>query len=214
MVTLFTQTIPQHYMIPLLTFFYNNVFANYSVSIILVTVLIKMVFYPLTVKQFKAMKKTQALQPKVKELQEKYKKDPKKMQQEMMKLWKENDANPFGGCLPALVQLPVFFAIFYTVRSKAFLSILAQDGIHQQFFWLTNLAHPDPFYIFPVLIGLTMYWSQKMMPMDPKQAIVFMVMPFVMAFMSIKMPGGVLLYWFFTMFISNIQQRIIYKKAA
>ena len=116
------------------------------------------------------MKITQKLQPKIKELQKKHGKNPQKLQQEMMKLWKENNANPLGGCLPALVQLPIFLAVFYTVKSDAFSALLMQPGVNISFLWLKDLTQPDHFYILPILIGFAMYWSQKMMTIDPKQA--------------------------------------------
>ena len=105
-------------MIPFLEACYGF-YPNYGVSILILTLVIKVIFFPLSKKQFEKMKITQKLQPKVKALQAKYKGDPKKIQQEMMKLWKENNANPLGGCLPALVQLPFFLAIFYTIKIDA-----------------------------------------------------------------------------------------------
>ena len=100
------------FMIPFLNFSYENIFPNYGIAIILLTVLIKIVFYPLTKKQFEAMKANQKIQPMMKKIQEKYKGQPEKLHKEMTKLWKENNANPLSGCLPALVQLPVFIAVF------------------------------------------------------------------------------------------------------
>lgn len=195
--------------LPFLTFSYNHIYPNYGVSIILLTFIIKLLFYPLSVKQFRSMKITQKMQPKLKAIQEKYKGQPEKLQKEMMALWKESGANPLSGCLPSLVQLPVFLAIFSTVRSSAFTDLIHQPGVHSGFlsFWLQDLSLSDPTFILPTLIGLLMFWSQKMMTVDPKQAQIFMFMPFIMFFFSIKMPAGVLLYWATSMLLSNIQQQ-------
>jgi YidC/Oxa1 family membrane protein insertase len=193
--------------IPFLNFSYSYI-PNYGVAIIFLTIIVKLVFYPLTVKQMQSMKLSQKLQPEVKKLQEKYKDDPQKAHQEMMKLWKDSGSNPFAGCLPMLVQLPFFFAIYATMTSKQFLSILSSPGINHGLdpFWLTHLAHPDPYFILPVLIAALTWWTQKMMITDPKQASLFVFMPVVMGFMCIKMPAGVVLYWGVSQVISAAQQ--------
>lgn len=204
----------QKVMLPFLNFSYHTIYPNYGIAIILLTVLIKVLFYPLTRKQFESMKVTQKLQPKMKELQEKFKGQPEKLQKEMIKLWRENKANPLSGCLPALVQLPVFFAVFYTVNSAGFKEILGQPGINAGLFpfWLADLALPDKTFILPVIIALSTYWSQKMFTVDPKQASLFIFMPFLMFFISLKMPAGVLLYWAASQLISTLQQLIIMKR--
>jgi YidC/Oxa1 family membrane protein insertase len=199
--------------IPFLTYSYAVIFPNYGLAIMLLTLLIKMVFFPLTYKQFKSMKITKKLQPQVKAIQEKFKGDPKKVQTEMMRLWKENNANPFSGCLPSLIQLPVFISIFYAVKSNTFIEMLNLPGVFPGAFpfWLTHLSSADNTMILPIVIGLAMFWSQQMMTIDPKQKAIFMFMPFVMFFFSIKMPAGVLIYWSTSMIVSNIQQWMIMK---
>ena len=197
-------------MLPFLNYCYGLV-PNYGLAIILLTIVIKVAFYPLTKKQFQAMKMSQKIQPILKELQETHKKDPQKLQQEMMKVWKEHKVNPLGGCLPMLVQIPFFFAIFYTVTGDAFKSILAQPGINTGLFpfWLSNLTMPDKTFILPIIIGIATYLSQKLMTIDPKQAAIFMFMPFLMAIISITMPAGALLYWAVSTIVSVIQQYMI-----
>ena len=121
----------QNWMIPFLKFSYQSIYPNYGMSIILLTVLVKMVFYPLTKKQFVQMKVNQKIQPQIKEIQEKYKKQPEKMHKEMSALWKANNANPLSGCLPALVQLPFFFAIFYTMQSLSSLPCGVEERVSE-----------------------------------------------------------------------------------
>jgi len=199
--------------LPLLTFFYS-IFPNYGVAILLVTLLIKIIFFPLNQKQFKSIKISQKLQPEVKKIQEKYKDDPKTMQQEMMKLWKENNANPFAGCLPTLIQLPFFFAIFATMKSPAFETLLNTTGANKGLlpFFLPNLALHDNTFILPIAIGVLTFWSQKLFITDKKQAAMFMFMPFLMVFISWKMPAGVVLYWAFSQLLTTLQQLYIMKK--
>jgi YidC/Oxa1 family membrane protein insertase len=202
--------------IPFLQFSYSTIIPNYGVAIILLTLFIRAIFYPLTRKQFESLKATQKIQPKVKKLQEKYKKEPEKMQAEMMKLWKENNANPLGGCLPALVQLPFFFAIFYTIKSDTFTQLLTQPGINPGLFpfWLSNLSQPDGTYILPILIGVLTYASQKLTTVDQKQMAMLVFMPVVMVVICINMPAGVLIYWATSQFVSTAQQYFIMQKTS
>lgn len=203
-------------MIPFLEFSYETLFPNYGVAIILLTIIIRAAFYPLTKKQFESMKITKELQPQLKKIQEKFKGQPEKLQKEMMKLYRENKANPLGGCLPALVQLPFFIAIFYTINSDAFANLISQPGINPGFlsFWIPNLSNPDKTFLLPLVIGVTSYLSQKMMTIDPKQAAIFMFMPFFMFFICIKMPAGVLLYWATSQALSVAQQYYFLKQTA
>ncbi len=196
-------------MLPFLNFSYHSIFPNYGLAIILLTLMIKILFFPLTQKQFQSMKATQKIQPEMKALQEQYKDQPEVLQKEMLRLWRENNANPLGGCLPLLIQLPIFFAIYHTITSDAFKALLVQPGINPGLlpFWITNLGAPDPWFILPIVIAGATWLSQKMMPVsDPNQAMIFMFMPIMMGAISIKMPAGVLLYWATQQIISNLQQ--------
>jgi len=201
-------------MLPFLNYSYHNIYPNYGIAIILLTLVVKIVFYPLTKKQFEALKKNQILQPKLKEIQEKFKKQPEVLQKKVMEFWKENQMNPLSGCLPMLVQLPFFIAIFLTMQSQAFKDIISQAGINPGLFpfWLPNLGLPDNTMILPIIIGISTYWSQKVMVIDPQQAKLFIFMPVLMMFISWKMPAGVLLYWAVSTIISTLQQIWIMKK--
>ncbi len=207
-----------HMMVPFLTFSYNHIFPNYGFAIILLTVVVKGLFYPLTNKQFRSMKAMQAVQPQLKELQEKFRKQPEKLQKEIMGFYKKHNINPLNGCLPILVQLPFFFAIYYTVSSATFKEMIAIPGINPGLlpFWAANLGQPDHFpfqLILPVLIGVITYLSQKFMTMDPQQAKIFAWMPVLMVVISINMPSGVLLYWVVSQALSYAQQRYINQKS-
>ena len=127
---------------------------SYGVAIIVLTIIIKMIFYPLTVKQVKSMKAMQELQPKMKKLQDKYKNDPKRLQQEMGALYRNAGVNPLAGCLPLLVQMPFLMGMFYALQSLDY-------GGDPTFLWIENLSNPDPFYILPVLSAVSTYVLQK-----------------------------------------------------
>ena len=214
------QYLIDHFMIPFLQFSYQNIFPNYAIAIILLTILLKLLLYPLTYKQFISMKNMQALQPQFKVVREKYKKNPQQMQQELVKLYKEHNVNPLGGCLPTLVQLPFLFALFYTMTSDLFKDMI-NPAIHPDVFpglttfWLPNLSAPDHFYILPIIIGLATYLSQKTTPMamDSPHTKFLVFMPVIMVFICLKMPSGVLLYWASSQIISTIQQYFIMKKS-
>jgi len=204
----------QTLMLPFLNFSYHSIFPNYGIAIILLTLFVKLIFYPLTNKQFKAMKLNQEMQPKLKELQEKYKKQPEVLQKKMFEFWKEQGINPLDGCLPMVVQLPFFIAIFLTMQSPSFHTLISTPGINPGFlpFWLPNLGLADKTFILPIIIGISTWWSQKSMTMDPMQARIFMFMPILMVVISWKMPSGVLLYWATSTIISTIQQMWIMKR--
>ena len=204
-------------MLPFLNFSYNNIFPNYGIAIILLTIIVKVIFYPLTHKQFVAMKDMQKIQPQIKELQAKYKKEPEKLQQETMKLWKAHKVNPLSGCLPLLIQLPFLFALFYTMNSEAFKVLISQDGVNPGLFpfWLSNLGLPDKTLILPAIIALTTYWAQKLTATSEiaSNKMLFMLMPVIIFVLCLKLPAGVLLYWAASQVISTIQQLIIMKRA-
>jgi len=191
-----------------LTFFYGY-FKNYGVAIILLTVLIKIVFWPLTHKSYSSMKSMQKLQPEMQKLREKHKNDKESLNKEMMALYKTHSVNPLGGCLPMLVQIPVFFALY-----KVLLSSIALR--HADFaFWLTDLSAKDPYYITPLLMGASMFVQQKMTPTtaDPMQAKIFMMMPIVFTFMFLNFPSGLVIYWLVNNLLTILQQYFIHRKA-
>ncbi len=201
-------------MLPFLSFSYRTIYPNYGIAILLLTILIKIVFYPLTKRQFESMKAMQVIQPALKEIQKKYKGQPQQLQSEMMALYKREGVNPFSGCLPLLVQLPFLFALFMAINGPEFAAMISQPGINPGLFsfWLPNLAQADKFLILPILIGITMFWSQKMTITDPTQARIMMLMPVVMFFLFMKLPAGVLLYWAASQVISTAQQLWVMRK--
>lgn len=170
-----------------LVFFYQ-VSRNYGVSIILLTVAIKIILQPLTNKQTRSMKEMQKIQPHINELKKKYANDMQKMNEEIMKLYKEHGVNPFGGCLPLLLQLPILFALFTALRSSV---ELKGEG----FLWIPDLSMADPTWILPIAIAISMHLQQSQMQVDPQQAAAFQFMPIFMFFITYTLPAGVLLYW-------------------
>ncbi len=192
-----------------LTFFYGF-FKNYGVAIILLTVLIKIIFWPLTHKSYSSMKSMQKLQPEMQKLREKFKNDKERLNKEMMTLYKTHSVNPLGGCLPMLVQIPVFFALYQVLLNSIALR-------HAPFvFWLTDLSAKDPYYITPILMGASMFVQQKMTPTtaDPMQAKIFMMMPIVFTFMFLNFPSGLVIYWLVNNLLTILQQYFIHRKAA
>jgi YidC/Oxa1 family membrane protein insertase len=190
-----------------LMFFYGYV-GNFGVAIILLTVIIKLLFWPLTQKSYTSMKSMQKLQPEMQRLREKYKNDKERLNKEMMLMYKEKRVNPLGGCLPMLVQIPVFFALYKT--------LMVDIGLrHAPFaFWLTDLSAKDPYYITPLIMGVTMFIQQKMSPssMDPTQAKIFMMMPVIFTFMFLNFPAGLVLYWLVNNLLTIFQQYLIQRK--
>jgi len=200
----------------LLNMFYG-VFHNYGIAIILVTVLFKGVFWPISQKGMKSMKNMQKLQPKMAKIKEKYKSDPTKMNQEVMALYKTYKVNPLGGCLPMVLQIPVFFALYKVLLQSIELR-------HAPFvFWITDLAAPDRLWIgfdvpylgglpvLTVLMGASMFLQQKLTPTtaDPTQAKIMMFLPIIFTFMFLNFASGLVLYWFVNNLLSILQQVII-----
>lgn len=193
----------------LLKLFYK-VIGNYGWAIVLLTIIVRIPFIPLLNKSQKSMKKLQDIQPHMAAIREKYKKDPKKMQKEMMELYKKHKVNPMGGCLPMLTQIPVFLALYKILLIAIELRGAPFVG------WITDLSVKDPYYILPVLMGITMVIQQKMTPstMDPKQAKIMMLMPIIFTLLFLSFPVGLVLYWLVNNIIAIIQQYFINKKMA
>ncbi|MGI6492480.1 MAG: YidC/Oxa1 family membrane protein insertase [Pelotomaculum sp.] len=184
--------------------------ANYGIAIILLTVLIKVVLYPLTKKQMKSMLAMQQLQPKVKEIQDKWKdRDPEKMQQMIMDLYKENNVNPASGCLPLLVQMPILFALYRSLFDFPYI-----NEAHASFIWVHNLSATDSLYILPLLAGVTTFFQSKMtmMSTEPTQRMMLYTMPLFIAWVSASVPAGLALYWVVFNIVGIIQQYFINKQ--
>jgi YidC/Oxa1 family membrane protein insertase len=186
---------------------------NWGLAIILLTLLLTLLLFPFRLKQMLSMKKMQVVQPKIKEIQEKYKRykktDPKRaeMNQEIMAVYREHNVNPLGGCLPLLLQMPLLFAFYQLLASSIELRQAPFFG------WLQDLSQKDPYYILPIIMGVTMLISQKMTPMtpgtDPTQAKMMMFMPVVFTVMFFNVSSGLNLYFL----CSNIFQ-IAFQKVA
>ena len=192
-----------------LKFLYGYVH-NYGIAIIILTILIKVIFWPLGNKSYKSMKEMQKLQPKMVALREKYKGDKTKLSQESMALYKTHKVNPLGGCLPMIVQIPVFFGLY-----KALL--YAIELRHSPlFWWIQDLSAKDPYYITPIVMGATMFIQQKMTPTgaDPMQAKIMLFMPLIFTFMFLNFPSGLVIYWLFNNVISIGQQMYINRQPA
>ncbi len=184
--------------------------SNYGVVIILFSVLTKVAFYPLTQKSMKSTQDLQKIQPLLKELKEKHKDDPQKMQQETMRLYREHKVNPMGGCLPLLVQMPVLWALFYVFR----MTIEFRGAGFA--LWIQDLSLPDSPPVLPIVMGLSMFLQQKMSPQsaDPKMAPMMYIMPVVLTIVFINFPAGLVLYWTVNNILAILQQQLLQKKAA
>jgi YidC/Oxa1 family membrane protein insertase len=196
-------------MLITLKFLYGYV-GNYGIAIIILTILIKLIFWPLGNKSYKSMKEMQKLQPLMAALREKYKNDKARLSQESMALYKTHKVNPLGGCLPMVVQIPVFFGLY-----KALL--YAIELRHSPlFWWIQDLSAKDPYYITPIIMGGTMFIQQKMTPTgaDPMQAKIMLFMPVIFTFMFLSFPSGLVIYWLFNNIISIGQQVYINKQPA
>lgn len=205
--------------------FFNQYLHNYGVSIILLTILVKILFWPLTHKSYKSMSKMKKLQPHMTKIKDKYKNNREQMNKEMMALYKTYKVNPMGGCLPMVIQIPVFFALFRILGSSIELR-------HAPFIlWIDDLSAPDRLFNFPfeipfmaapygipvltLLMGASMFLQQKMTPTpgDPAQAKIMMFLPIIFTFVFINFPAGLVLYWLVNNVLSIAQQYRIQKKS-
>ncbi len=173
-------------------------YPSYGIAIILMTIIIKLVLYPLTKTQIKSTKAMMELQPKLKELQDRYKDDKMKLNEEIAKVYKASGVNPVAGCLPMLIQMPILFAIYYGVRDLVF------EG-PANFMWMTSIGDPDPYYILPVLSALTTYIASKQTMADNnsmQNQMMLYFMPLFIGYISLKFSAALVLYWV----VMNIMQ--------
>ena len=188
--------------------FLHQYLSNYGVAIIILTLLIKLIFWPLGNISYRSMKEMQKLQPKIEELKEKFKNDKNKIGQETMALYKSHKVNPMSGCLPILIQIPVFIGLYNTL-------LYAIELRHSPFFWwIQDLSAKDPYYITPIIMGATQFIQQKMTPTvgDPMQAKIMLLMPIVFTFIFLNFPAGLVIYWLLNNVLSIGQQYYINKK--
>ncbi|WP_187882640.1 membrane protein insertase YidC [Helicobacter pylori] len=202
----------------LITFFAKGVFVlldylyqfvgNWGWAIIFLTIIVRLILYPLSYKGMVSMQKLKELAPKMKELQEKYKGEPQKLQAHMMQLYKKHGANPLGGCLPLILQIPVFFAIYRVLYNAV--ELKSSEWV----LWIHDLSIMDPYFILPLLMGASMYWHQSVTPntmTDPMQAKIFKLLPLLFTIFLITFPAGLVLYWTTNNILSVLQQLIINK---
>ncbi len=192
--------------------FLHKYIPNWGLDIIIFTIIIRILLTPLVYKSYVGMKNMQKLAPKIQEIQKKYASDPMKMQQEMMKVYKEIGANPFSGCLPILLQIPIFFALY-----ELFYNAVELKGA--SFLWIPDLASPDPYFILPILFGISMLFSSKLMPgvsqsqaqQDQMAKNMNYIMAIIFTIMFATFPAGLVLYWVVNNYV-NILQNILIEK--
>ena len=184
---------------------------SYGLAILIMTLVIKLILAPVTVKQIKSMRAMQKLQPRMKELQQKYKGNNQKLQEEMAKLYKELGVNPLSGCLPLLAQMPFLIAIFYALQNYPYISP------YESFLWLPSLGDPDPIYVWPVVSALTTFLvSRQTSPTGDEKAqmqakVMQIFMPLFIGYISLTFPSGLVIYWTVSNLFQWLQQTWIYK---
>ncbi|MGA1120748.1 MAG: YidC/Oxa1 family insertase periplasmic-domain containing protein, partial [bacterium] len=180
---------------------------NYGIAIIILTIIVRLLLFPLTYKGMKGMKRMQQLAPRMKKIQEKYKDNREKLNQEMMELYRKNKVNPLGGCLPLLLQIPVFIALYSALSG-------AVELRHAPFMlWLSDMSAPDGLGITPILMGVSLYFQQKLTPtaatMDPMQQKIMQYLPLVFTIFTFTFPAGLTLYWLTSNLLSIAQQQFL-----
>lgn len=180
---------------------------SYGLAIIVLTIIIKIILYPLTKKQIESMKAMQEIAPKMKKLQEKFKDNPQLLQQKMIQLYQDAGVNPMAGCLPMLIQMPILMAMYYTFFSFDY------GGGAPSFLWVPNLSETDPTYILPLIAAGTTFLMQKISTVEITQQtkIMMIFFPLFMGFISINLPAGLVLYWATQNVVQIVQQLLIYR---
>jgi YidC/Oxa1 family membrane protein insertase len=188
----------------------DSFFGNWGIAIILVTFLLKLAFYPLSEASGRSMAKMKQLQPRIKNLQETYKDDAEKRGRAMMELYQREKINPIAGCLPIIIQIPVFLAFYWVLLE----SVEMRQAPFA--FWIHDLSSRDPYFVLPAIMAVAMFTQYKLNPAppDPVQAKVFMFMPLVMSFMFAFFPAGLVLYWVTNTCLSILQQWNINRRIA
>ena len=185
--------------------------APWWLCIMMLTVIVRTLLFPLTFRQVKSMRRMQELKPDMDEIRARYKDDSRKQQEEIMKLYQERKVNPLGGCLPVVVQLPIFIALYYTIKSFEHLESFTSGGL----FWFKDLTVADPFFILPVAYVLTMMASQHwtLRYTAPQQQRLMRILPIVFGFFLMRFPAGLFVYWISSNLITFVQNYIIYHRA-
>jgi len=192
-----------------LLLFFQSIVGNWGVAIILITFTVKGALYPLTKAQYTSMAKMRLLQPKIQALRDRYGEDRQKVSKAMMEMYKTEKVNPLGGCFPILLQMPIFIALYWSLMESVELR-------HAPFMlWIQDLSVQDPFYVLPILMGVSMFFIQKMSPtqvQDPMQQKIMKFMPVIFTFFFLWFPAGLVLYWLVSNIVTLIQQTYIYKQ--
>ncbi|RCK80625.1 MAG: Inner membrane protein translocase component YidC, long form [Candidatus Ozemobacter sibiricus] len=178
--------------------FFNHLYPNFGLSIVLLTVVVRILLYPLTLKQTKSMAKVQKIQPLVQDLKDRYRDNPQKFNEEVLKLYQKHDVNPLGGCLPLLLQLPILFALYNTIN-------ISVELRKTPFLWMNDLSKADPLLLLPIGIAALMYYQQGQMQ-DPQQQQMMAFMPMFMFVITWSLPAGLLVYWFTSSVLGVFQQ--------
>jgi len=183
----------------------HGVAGNWGLAIIGLTIIVKSLLYPLSATSFRSMAKMRKLQPEMARLKERFGDDRQQFSQAMMELYKKEGANPLGGCLPILLQMPVFLALYWALMESV---ELRQAPF---FLWIEDLSAMDPYFILPILMGISMFLTQKLQPEppDPIQARVFKLMPIMFTFFFLWFPSGLVLYWLMNNILSILQQTYV-----
>lgn len=201
--------------------FFHGLGLPWWLAIAALTILVRGVLFPLTVKQVKSMRQMQELRPRLQEIQEKHKGDTQKLREEQMKLYQETGVNPVGGCLPLLIQMPIFIGIFYIIRefggTQGMIGVPDAQGSVESFttggaLWFTNLSQPDQFYLLPIISAVTMVASMEMTnkQMEPQMRWVMRIVPVVFVFFTIFFPAGLLVYIVTSNIVTLFQNYLIY----
>ena len=186
----------------------NFIFDNWGLSIIILTILIKAVFFKLSESSYRSMAQMKKLNPRMQALKERYSEDKKKFSEALMRMYKDEKVNPLGGCLPILIQIPVFIALYWVLVESI-------EIRHAPFFgWIQDLSSADPYFILPIAMGVSMYIQQKLnpAPTDPTQQKIFMFLPFIFTALFATFPSGLVLYWLTNNVLSIAQQYVINKR--
>ncbi|HBB66581.1 MAG: hypothetical protein A2X28_05285 [Elusimicrobia bacterium GWA2_56_46] len=191
--------------------YFHKLTGNYGFAIVILSVILQILIFPLSWKSFKAMAVMKKIQPEMQAIQARYKNDPKRMNAEVMELYKRHGTNPLGGCLPMLLQIPVFFSLFTALRNSW--------PLHGApfIFWIKDLSAKDPYYVLPLIMGAVMFLQQLLTPQaggDKSQAAIMKWMPVVFTFMFLNFPSGLVLYWLINSVWGFAQTMILQKKMA
>jgi YidC/Oxa1 family membrane protein insertase len=183
--------------------FMHSLIGNYGFAIMIFALLIKVIFFPLSRQMIMSQHKMQMIQPELKKIQQKYKNDQQRLNQEMMHLYKTYKVNPFTGCLPLLIQMPIFFALFRTLTT----SIEFRQASF--IFWITDLSLKDPYYVLPISMGVMMLIQSLTTTIDPRQRLMVIFMPILMVWIFLSLPSGLQLYWFSYNILTLIEHFVI-----